>query len=171
MHENHSDLQVLQALLDASFEKAGSHLRSIFKEESRLDARQVTAELDGIFEMHLATVTKEGAPLVAPIDGILYRGKVWFGFPALAVRASLVRRDPRVSASYTKGKSFAFIIHGNCHEVAVTDPLFQEYFSCLQELYIKAYGPGWVEWHAQQKSGAGEEYNAWIEPTRMYVKN
>jgi hypothetical protein len=170
MHESSSDIESLQSLLDVSFANAGEHLRSIFKDESRLDARQVIALLDDIFEMHLATATATGAPLVAPIDGIFYQGKVWFGFPAQAVRADLVRRDPRVSASYTRGKSFAFIIHGTCREVPAKDPLFKDYSTYLRDLYVEAYGPGWEQWYEQQKTKPGEEYNAWIEPRRMYVK-
>ena len=44
MYETEDDLKRLQALLDASYARAGSHLRSIWGEETRLDARALSAE-------------------------------------------------------------------------------------------------------------------------------
>ena len=43
---------------------------------------ELAAALDGIFEMHL--VDRRGRRVrrsVAPIDGIFFKGKIWFGFP------------------------------------------------------------------------------------------
>jgi hypothetical protein len=123
-----------------------------------------------IFEMHLAVITSDGAPLVAPIDGVFFKGKVWFGLPAAALRARLVRRGPRVSASYTRGESFAFVVHGVAREVSELDPQFAPYSAYTQELYVNAYGPGWIKWHEKNRGNAGEQYSGFIEPTRMFVK-
>lgn len=97
MEETDDDLVRLQLVLDESAERSGGHLRSAFAQERRPSARELVDALPGIFEMHLAVVTSDGAPLVAPIDGIIYRGRVWLELPPDAVRARLVRRDTRVS--------------------------------------------------------------------------
>jgi hypothetical protein len=43
MYETEDDLDRLQALLDASYERAGSHVRSIWDEQSRLNPRALSA--------------------------------------------------------------------------------------------------------------------------------
>jgi hypothetical protein len=64
---------------------------------------QVVRALQGVFVLHLATVTASGAPLVAPIDGLFYRGRVWFGVPPGAVRIQHIRARPQVSAVHSVG--------------------------------------------------------------------
>ena len=81
MEETAADVARLQELLDASASSSGTHLRTAFGQETRPSASHVASSLAGIFEMHLAVVTSAGAPLVAPIDGIFYRGRVWVGVP------------------------------------------------------------------------------------------
>jgi hypothetical protein len=166
MRESAADVEELQHLLNRSRAAAGAHLRLIFDDEHTLLAPDLIAELGGIFEMHLATVAGDGAPLVAPLDGIFFRGRVWFGLPGGSVRARLVRREPRVSASYTKG-SFAFVVHGTAREARSGDRL-EEYDAVIRELYVAAYGEGWIEWRAHQRRAT--EFTGWIEPRRMFVK-
>lgn len=148
--ESADDIETLKALLEGSGRGAGDHLRNIFRPERQPTAREVVEALPGIFEMHFATVTSDGALLVAPLDGIFYKGQVWFGIPAGAVRARLVRRDPRVSASYTAG-DFAFIVHGTAVEVTGSDDRSREYESLVRGLYVAEYGPGWVDWYRPQR--------------------
>jgi hypothetical protein len=69
MHETNDNLTALQRLLDASYARAGEHLRMIWGEDSRLDARQLRDELVGVQVLDLATVTPRGEPRVAPVDG------------------------------------------------------------------------------------------------------
>jgi hypothetical protein len=47
VYESDEDVEKLQALLDRSDERAGAHLRSIFRPERWLTARQVVAFFDG----------------------------------------------------------------------------------------------------------------------------
>ena len=169
VRENRNDLSELQALMDRSLSTAGTHLRSIFGSEHPLTAEALVAALDGIFEMHLAMVTTDGAPLVAPTDGIFLRGKVWFGLLPHAVRTRLVRRDPRVSASHSRG-SFAFIVHGSAHEVDESHPAWPDYEALLRELYVAEYGPGWLEWFEQLKQDRGSGFTGYIEPRVMFAK-
>jgi hypothetical protein len=166
MRESEADMAVLQTLLDRSFAEAGAHLRSIFDEAHRPSAAELAQTLDGIVEIHLATVAHDGAPLVAPVDAIFFRGKVWFGLPPESVRSRLVRRDPRVSASYTN-ESFAFIVHGVANEIV---EVVEEFDQLVRELYVAQFGPGWIQWHEHRQRELGPGYNGWIEPRVMFVK-
>ena len=172
MLESKADLRELQQLLDRSHANAGEHLRAIFDAEHLLSAEELVEALVGVFEMHMATVAGDGAPLVAPLDGIFFKGKVWFGFPPRSLRARLVRRDPRLSASYTKPPSLAFIVHGRANELDETNPDFAEYEGLMRELYVALYGPGWIDWYERQRrdTSAGAGFNGWIEPRIMFAK-
>ncbi len=66
--------QSYSASSTASIESGGQHIRSAFGQDKSPTAPEMAAALSGIFEMHLAVVTSDGAPLVAPIDGIFYKG-------------------------------------------------------------------------------------------------
>ena len=170
VNETSADLLDLQALLDRSYASAGGHLRAIFTEASRLSATEVAESVTGIFEMHLATTTADGAPFVAPIDGLFFKGRIWFGCPAPAIRTKHLRRDARVSASYTRDQSFAFVVHGVAREVTKSDPAFEPYSVHMQALYLHAYGPDWTKWYERKQRTAGDGFIAWIEPRRMFVK-
>jgi hypothetical protein len=170
MRENETDLTQLQRLLDRSLGAAGPHLRSIFDDSNRLAAEELVATLDDIFEMHLAVVASTGAPLVAPTDGIFFRGRIWFGLPADAVRARLVRHDPRVSASYTRS-SFAFIVHGKAQPADEASDAWKEYEGLLRDLYVAQYGPGWTEWYERlRQQPRGSSFSGYIEPRAMFAK-
>ena len=170
MDETPVDLEELQKLLDRSAERAGSHLRSIFTLESRLSALELIERLPGIFEMHLATTTREGAPLVAPVDGLLVGGRIWFGLPKASFRTRRLRYDPRVSASFARDDGFAFIVHGVARETRDSEPMFERYARHLDAVYVRRYGPGWREWQARQRDEHGDGYTAWIDPHRIYAK-
>ena len=165
MRETTDDLDQLQALLDRSHTAAGAHLQSIFNAVPGLSAVDLAHTLEGIFEMHLATLAGNGAPLVAPIDGIFFKGKVCFALPGQSVRAPLVRRDRRVSASFTQD-SFAFIVHGTAREVDHVEDLD----ALVKELYVAQYGPGWVDWHDEYRREHGPGFKGWIEPRVMFAK-
>ena len=79
MHERPDDLAELQAVLDRSFEAAGSHLRGIATPERRLDAGQLSERLTGMRLLVLATSTRDGRPVNGPVDGIFYLGQFHFG--------------------------------------------------------------------------------------------
>lgn len=169
MHESEDDLTELQRVLDASIEQGGEHLRSAFGQETRPTARQVVEALSGIFEMHLAVATADGAPLVAPIDGIFYRGRVWIGIPPKAVRARLVRRDPRVSASYNV-TDFAFIVHGRFHEPPKDDGKRLGFTEVARALYVEQYGDWFGPWMDERDRANGPGVTGFIEPRRMYAR-
>ena len=123
MYETNADLEVLQGLLDRSFERSGEHLRGIWGEDSRLDAEGLAAELPGVQVLDLATVTPRGEPRVAPVDGFFYRGHFWFGSSPHSFRFRNIRANPAVSAAVTKGgETFLVIVHGDAIEIDPRGP-------------------------------------------------
>lgn len=120
MHETPDDLLRLQRLLDASYARAGSHLRSIWGPDARLDAAALSAELTGVEVLDLATVTPAGEPRVAPVDGLFFRGRLWFGSAGNSARFRNIRANSAVSGAITRGsETFLVIVHGQAVE---TDP-------------------------------------------------
>lgn len=166
MHETAGDLLALQRALDESDAAAGEHLRSIFRPERRLSARQVVDELRGVFLLHLATVTAAGEPRVAPVDGLFYRGRFWFGLPPGAVRIAHVRARPEVSAAYTKGEEVCVLAHGVARVVAREEQAYAEYEAYAREAYTPAL---WDHWHDHYDDRSGTGLTAWIEPRRIFA--
>jgi hypothetical protein len=120
MYETDGDLTALQELLDASYARAGAHLRSIWGEDSRLDAPRLCEELVGVQVLDLGTVTPRGEPRVAPVDGLFFRGHLWFGSAENSARFRNIRANPAVSGAITRGlETFLVIAHGRATE---TDP-------------------------------------------------
>jgi hypothetical protein len=107
MYETAEDMIALSELLDRSYARAGEHLRGIFTPERRIPADELVALLPGVQVLNLATVTRACEPRVAPVDGLFYRGKLWFGTASAAVRIRHLRERPQVSASETRGEEFA----------------------------------------------------------------
>jgi hypothetical protein len=123
MHETDEDLRALQAVLDASYVRAGSHLRSIWGPDARLDAQQLSSELPGVEVLDLATVTPSGEPRVAPVDGLFFRGHFWFGSAESSARFRNLRANPAVSAAVTRGsETFLVIVHGHAIEIDPRGP-------------------------------------------------
>jgi len=168
VRETAEDLHRLQATLDDSRRRAGDHLRAAFG-ESTATAHEIAQALTGVFEMHLAVVTRSGEPLVAPVDGVLFHGRICFGLPGPSVRSRLVRADRRVSASYNHG-STAFIVHGVAHELVDGEAEAQEFEDVIKEVYVEIYGTGWLDWFDRQRNESRSGFTGWIEPRRLYVK-
>ncbi len=142
VHETGDDLRELQRLLDESYAAAGRHLRSIFTEETRLTAAELSELLPGVQVLNLATVTAAGEPRVAPVDGLFYRGRFWFGSAHDSARFRHIRRRPSVSAAHTRGEELAVIVHGSAHEIdtsSADNGGFRDYLSDV-------YGREWDEW-------------------------
>ena len=136
MYESDDELQALQQLLDASYARAGAHLRSIWGSETRLDARAVNAELAGVQVLDLATVTPRGEPRVAPVDGLFFRGNFWFGSAENSARFRNIRTNPAVSGVVTRGlETFLVIVHGNAVEVDPRGPEAGGFADYPRELY------------------------------------
>jgi hypothetical protein len=112
MLETPEELDRLQDLLDRSMAGAGPHLREIIGPERRLNARQLAERLTGMRLLVLATVTADGRPLTAPVDGYFLHGAIWFSLGATAVRTKHFTTRPQVSATHLPGESLAVTVHG-----------------------------------------------------------
>jgi hypothetical protein len=157
VHETEDDLRALQALIDASHARAGSHLREVFSDERRLTAAQLSELLTGVCVLDLATVTARGEPRVAPVDGLFFRGKWHFGTSPQAARARHLAARPVVSASHTRGESLAVVVHGRVERVPVSEG------SPLRSYLLEVYGDQWLEW-------GHEEAPYWsIEPSAFFT--
>lgn len=138
MHETDSDLIALQELLDASYERAGEHLKMIWPEDSRLSAEQLADELEGINVLDLATVTKRGEPRVSPVDAFFYRGHFWFGSAQNSARFRNIRANTAVSGVITRGlETFLIQVHGNAIELDPRGPEAEGFARCPRELYTE----------------------------------
>ena len=136
MYESEEELRALQALLDASYARAGGHLRSIWGEDSRLDASELSAELGGVQVLDLATVTPGGEPRVAPVDGLFFRGAFWFGSAEHSLRFRNIRANPAVSGAITRGlETFLVIVHGRAVELDPRGPDAGGFAAYPREIY------------------------------------
>jgi uncharacterized pyridoxamine 5'-phosphate oxidase family protein len=136
MHESAADLRNLQQLLDASYARAGQHLRSIWGPETCLDAEELSAELAGIQVLDLATVTPRGEPRVAPVDGLFFRSHFWFGSAENSARFRNIRANPAVSGVVTRGlETFLVIVHGRAVETDPRAPAAEGFADYPRELY------------------------------------
>jgi hypothetical protein len=169
MQESDADLRWLQDLLDVSFAGSGDHLRSAFDQEHRLSARALTERLPGLFEMHLAVATGDGAPLVAPVEGYLFRGRVCLGLPQQSVRARLIRQDRRVSASFV-ADDVSFIVHGSFVEIDELHEWWSDFDGATRRLYVDLLGDWFNEWLDDKIEREGRGLSGYIEPRVMFAK-
>ncbi len=165
MHETNEDLTELQRLLDESYATAGEHLRSIFTDQRRSQATDLSAALTGVFVINLATVTARCEPLVAPVDGLFYRGRLWFGLPPGSQRARHLHARPQVSATYVNGES-CLIVHGVAQAVGDAHPFFAGWDQYVRKEY------GIVVDVAKQvyDTRREPEFTGFIEPKRIYAQ-
>ena len=117
MHETAEDMDELRNVLVRSYASAGEHLLSIHGDRWRMGAEQIVERLQGMVILSLATVSPSGQPVLAPVDGMFYRGRFWFGSAPNSVRARHIRRNPKVSAGHIKGEELAVTVVGTALEV------------------------------------------------------
>ena len=159
MHETTTDLASLQDLLDRSFATAGEHLRKIWGDKTRLTAPALSAELPGVQIFDLATVNPSGEPRVAPVDGLFFRGHVWFGSSPVSFRVRHLRSRPACSAAHVRGESFAVVAHGHAVEHPVGSDLRNDFIGYVREVY----GKQWDDW------GFHDAPYFQLVPTRLYA--
>jgi uncharacterized pyridoxamine 5'-phosphate oxidase family protein len=136
LYETEADLDALRELLDTSYARAGSHLRSIWGEETRLGAEEVCAELVGVQVLDLATVTPRREPRVAPVDGLFFRAQFWFGSAESSARFRNIRANPAVSGVVTRGlETFFVAVHGRAVETDPRGPDAGGFAAYPRELY------------------------------------
>lgn len=151
MHETASDVQALQARLDASYAAAGAHLLSIHRPERRLTAAQLAQRLTGMCLLSLATVTADGRPVIGAVDGIFYRGTFHFGSSPDSLRFVHIRRRPQVSAMHLPAESLAVTLHGRA---VILGDLHADEHAGFRQTLLDVYTPRYgKEWEAFLDSG------------------
>ncbi|MCU1454241.1 MAG: hypothetical protein JWN46_2387 [Acidimicrobiales bacterium] len=163
MHETGDDLAELQALLDTSHAAAGPHLRGIITDERRLTATELAAQLRGMRLLVLATVTRDGRPIVGPVDSIFFRGHFYFGSSPESVRFRHIAQRPWVSASHLPGEELSVTVHGRAAPIDVGAAEQLPFRRALLDVYVPRYGP---EWEAFIDSGP---MYARIDADRMFT--
>lgn len=172
MHETPGDLDELQRVIDASYADAGPHIRSIFEPAQRSSAEDLARALTGVFVINLAAVTRTGEPLVAPVDGLFYRGLLWFGLPPRSLRARLVRARPAVSATHMAGELGApggrcLIVHGTAQEVRFGHPMHEGY----TRYALGLYGLPVPDLGEDASCGqAPADFTGYIEPRKVFAQ-
>lgn len=97
---------------------------------------ELSDELDGVQVLDLATVNSRAEPRVAPVDGLFYRGRFWFGSAENSVRFTNIRVNPAVSAAVTRGgESFLVLVHGRALELDPRGPDAEGFADCPRALY------------------------------------
>lgn len=157
MYESQADIQRLQALIDTTHARGGRHLRAIWSDDKKIHAAELPELLTGVVLLALATVAASGAPRVAPVDGLFYQGRFWFGSGPRSARFRHLRARPAVSATHFRGEAFAITVHGNAFEIDTTDRQHEGLVTYCREVY-----PTWDKW------ARGAPY-AFIEPEQMFT--
>jgi hypothetical protein len=146
MLETPEELDHLQGLLDRSMAGAGPHLTDIIGPERRLGARKLSERLTGMRLLVLATVTADGRPVTAPVDGYFLHGAFWFSLGALAVRASHLTARPQVSATHLPDESLAVTVHGRAQRYDLRGDECVDLRQAMLDHYLPRQGPSFVEW-------------------------
>ena len=76
------------------------------------------------------------------MDGIFYRGKLWFGSAENSLRFRHIRARPQVSATHTRGEELVVTVHGTRHEIDKSSGEYDGFKECLREVY----GEDWESW-------------------------
>jgi nitroimidazol reductase NimA-like FMN-containing flavoprotein (pyridoxamine 5'-phosphate oxidase superfamily) len=145
MHETPDDLVTLQALLDRSYERAGTHFREVTTEARRLDAAQVAERLVGMCLLVVSTVTADGRPIGGPLDGIFFRGSFHFGTSPESIRLRHLQKRPWVSATHLPSEELSVTVHGRAVPVDVKDPAARAFRQTLLDIYVPRYGAEWEQ--------------------------
>lgn len=117
MTDDEAELDALQNLLDASFERASGHLRSIMTPERRLTAERLVAELPCPAVLNIATVTARGEPRISAVDGHFLRGHWYFTTDGTSPKAVQLAARPAISASFTPRDGYGVFCHGRVVEL------------------------------------------------------
>lgn len=115
--ETSEELDVVDALLAASFDRAGDHLTSIITPERRLTAVDLARYLVGTRHLVVATVTAAGEPRCSAVDGLFLHGRFWFTTSSESVKARHLQHRHALSGAHVVGDDVGIFVHGNARIV------------------------------------------------------
>jgi general stress protein 26 len=160
MFETPSELASLDAMLNASFEKAGAHLVSIISPERRLSAEDLTRYLVGVRHLVLATVNARGEPRCSAVDGLFIHGRFWFSTSGESVKAQHLEHRAALSAAHVVGDDVGIFVHGRARVVHGGPGEADE----LRHYWTAVYDSSPEDWVATPRDSRYVE----IEATSMY---
>jgi len=146
MFETSDELGELQQLLDRSAAAAGPHLSGIITDERRLTAEAVSRRLPGMRLLVVATTTRDGRPLVGPVDGYLLHGSFHFSSGRDSVRMRHLAARPAISATHIPGDELAITVHGRAELYELSDPGRGELRQAMLDHYLPRQGPDFETW-------------------------
>jgi Pyridoxamine 5'-phosphate oxidase len=162
--ETPEEIDRLQDLLDRSAAGAGPHLRGIIGDDRRLSAVQVCERLQGMRLLVAATVTADGRPLAAPVDGYFLHGCFYFSSGRNSVRMRHLAARPAVSATHLPGEDLAVTVHGRAELFDVNDPARGELRQAMLDHYLPLQGPAFETWLDQADAVAAR-----IDADKMFT--
>jgi Pyridoxamine 5'-phosphate oxidase len=164
MLETSDELDRLQALLDESMEAAGPHLRGIIGDDRRLDARALTEQLTGMRLLVLATVTADGRPVTAPVDGYFLHGTFWFSLGHRSVRTVHMTHRPHVSVTHLPSESLTVTEHGRAEQFELRSEECADLRQAMLDHYLPIQGPSFARWMDEVQAHGGR-----IVPEKMFT--
>lgn len=160
MLETPEELAALQNLLDDSAAAAGPHMRGIFTGDRRLTAAELSARLQGMCLIAVATVTADGRPLTGPFDGYFLHGSWWFSSAPDSVRIRHLQARPGVSATYLPGEELSVTAHGRAELFDLHAPECADLRQAMLDFYLPKQGPAFQEWMDGLEGGIGVRIDA-----------
>ena len=135
MFETETELEELQKLLDASFDRAGKQL-SGFDETNRLSAHELSG-FKGIRLVAVATVNSKGEPRVAPRSAAFLHGKFYLAANSKSILVQRLSRTPLLGITYFENR---LLIMG--HGTAAPFREGTSTFEALRPEWVKAFKGG-----------------------------
>jgi len=142
MRETSEEVEELQRLLEAAYERSTEHLQAIITDERRLTAAELAQALTGMRTLNLATVTAKGEPRISAVDGHFLHARWVFTTSGQAAKARQLRARPAASISYVDGERIGVFSHGEVEFLTTEHPDFAE----IEDYLVEHYGSSPSSW-------------------------
>ncbi|WBQ03190.1 pyridoxamine 5'-phosphate oxidase family protein [Kribbella sp. CA-293567] len=142
MRETREEVEELQRLLEAAYERSTEHLQTIITDERRLTAAELVQVLTGMCTLNLATVTAGGEPRISAVDGHFLHGRWVFSTSGQAAKARQLKARPAASISYVDGERLGIFSHGKVEFLSADHPDFAE----IEAHLVAHYGSSPSTW-------------------------
>ena len=112
MHETEADLLWLDRLIDSSHQAGGPHLQRVFQPQTRIGAEELVALMTAMQVLSVATVSRQGRPMISAVDGFVYRGRWYFGSALDSLKVIHLRARPWISLAHNRSDDLSVVVHG-----------------------------------------------------------